>query len=226
MIGGQPFRRAVLTEPEPTRLADAIEVARAAYQAGRIEEARDALDQELKRRTSRPSSGEADLERARAQTLLAILHLASDDRSMAVESATEAVTLLRQAAESGRLPQWCQGDYGIALQITGENDDAIDVLQDAVKIPSLATPDVYRHLGLAYAAKGRFADAEEWLDQTVAAVPGDVMARIAYAEVLAHQDRASDAAAAFAEGAGTARDRPEVAAELADRALLLDRRIG
>lgn len=218
------MRRAVLSEPEPTRLAETIEAARAAFQAGRFDDARVALEHELGRRASPTESTDGLLERGRASTLLAIVQLTSTQPDDAARSASSALDFFDQvAASSYGIPERCFGDHGIALQIAGRNQPAIEILTEAADNPMVSTPDVSRHLGLAYAATGEWKEAEHWLGLTINSLPGDLVARRARAGVLEEQKQSASAAREYADAARAALEvQPALAVEFADAAFALD----
>jgi adenylate cyclase len=89
--------------------------------------------------------------------------------------------------------------YGMSLHYGGRPEEAIPVLQRAIRLNPLGETSAFLHLGHAYRAIGRFEEAVSEYKKTLQRTPNNIFAHLALAATYSMMGREQEAGAEAAE---------------------------
>jgi tetratricopeptide (TPR) repeat protein len=194
-------------------IAEAMQLAVAHHQAGRVSEAEKIYHQVLECKRDHPD----------ALHLLGVLACQAGDLAVAIDLIRQAISIEPRVAQNHgnlgeayrRAARWNEAtdslrraialkpdlaeahhNLGIALQGKGRLDEAIAAYQRAVQLAPHCG-DAYHRLGTALETAGRLDEAIRTLDQAVSLLSGNAEAHNSRGLVLQKQGRLNDAIAAF-----------------------------
>lgn len=104
---------------------------------------------------------------------------------MALGELARAQEFYRKAIAMNAKEPAYQAALGKMLRMQGHIDDAIQVLEEELRLAPADSQSRY-HLALCYEAKGNFAEAQRLLEQVVTQKPGMLAAHVALARVYYH----------------------------------------